>query len=77
MSTPQLERLQAPVAPAPLSSAAELPSLLEQAAKAERSYTDFLEEVLRREVQAKTDKHLAMRLGWRGSRSRRPGDVRL
>ena len=63
MSTPQLERLQAHCQRLRLYQvAAELPSLLEQAAKAERSYTDFLEEVLRREVQAKTDKHLAMRL---------------
>ena len=72
MSTPQLERLQAHCQRLRLSQvAAELPSLLEQAAKAERSYTDFLEEVLRREVQAKTDKHLAMRLAMARSRSRR------
>ena len=51
MSTPQLERLQAHCQRLRLYQvAAELPSLLEQAAKAERSYTDFLEEVLRREV---------------------------
>lgn len=63
MSTPQLERLQAHCQRLRLYQvAAELPRLLEQAAKAERSYTDFLEEVWRREVQAKTDKHLAMRL---------------
>ena len=56
MSTPQLERLQAHCQCLRLYQvAAELPSLLEQAAKAERSYADFLEEVLRREVQAKTD----------------------
>jgi DNA replication protein DnaC len=44
MSTPQLERLQAHCQRLRLYQvAAELPSLLEQAAKAERSYTDFLE----------------------------------
>ena len=60
MSTPQLERLQAHCQRLRLYQvAAELPSLLEQAAKAERSYTDFLEEVLRREVQAKTAAALA------------------
>jgi DNA replication protein DnaC len=42
--------------------AAELPTLLEQAAKQERSYSDFLDEVLSREVQAKGAKPLAMRL---------------
>ena len=42
--------------------AAELPTLLEQAAKQERSYSDFLDEVLSREVHAKGAKHLAMRL---------------
>jgi len=40
----------------------ELPTLLEQAAKQERSYSGFLEEVLSREVQAKGAKHLAIRL---------------
>ena len=63
MSTPQLDRLPAHCQRLRLYQvAAELPRLLEQAAKAKRSYTDFLAEVLRREVQAKTDKHLAMRL---------------
>ena len=56
----QLERIQAYSQRLRLYQvAAELPSLLEQGAKAERSYTDFLEEVLRREVRAKTDKHWA------------------
>jgi DNA replication protein DnaC len=63
MSTPQLERLHAACHRLRLFQvAAELPTLLEQAAKQERSYSDFLDEVLSREVQAKGAKHLAMRL---------------
>jgi DNA replication protein DnaC len=63
MSTPQLDRLQAHCQRLRLYHvAAELPTLLEHAAKQERSYTDFLEEVLSREVHAKGEKHLAMRL---------------
>lgn len=63
MSTPQLERLQAHCQRLRLYQvASELPTLLEQAAKQDRSYSDFLDEVLSREVQAKGAKHLAMRL---------------
>jgi DNA replication protein DnaC len=63
MSTPQLDRLQAHCQRLRLDQvAAELPTLLERAAKQERSYTDFLEDVLSREVHAKTEKHRAMRL---------------
>src|SRR5437879_2152588 len=63
MSTPQLDRLQAHCQRLRLYQvAAELPTLLETAAKKEHSYTEFLDDVLSREVQAKTDKHLAMRL---------------
>ena len=63
MSTPQLERLHAACYRLRLYQVAEeLPTLLEQAAKQERSYSDFLDEVLSREVQAKGAKHLAMRL---------------
>jgi DNA replication protein DnaC len=63
MSTPQLDRLQAHCQRLRLYQVAtELPTLLERAAKQERSYTDFLEDVLSREVHAKTEKHLAMRL---------------
>jgi len=63
MSTPQLERLQAHCHRLRLYQvASELPTLLEQAAKQDRSYSDFLDEVLSREVQAKGTKHLAMRL---------------
>lgn len=40
----------------------ELPTLLAQAAKHERSYSEFLEDLLSREVHAKGAKHLAMRL---------------
>jgi DNA replication protein DnaC len=42
--------------------AAELSTVLEQAAKQERSYSDFLEDLLSREIQAKSAKHLTMRL---------------
>lgn len=63
MSTPQLDRLQAYCQRLRLYQvAAELPTLLETAAKKEHSDTEFLDDVLSREVQAKTDKHLAMRL---------------
>jgi DNA replication protein DnaC len=63
MSTPQLDRLHAYCHRLRLYHvAAELPTLLEQAAKQERSYTDFLEDFLSRESQAKGAKHLAMRL---------------
>lgn len=63
MSTPQLDRLQAHCQRLRLSQvAAELPTLLEQAAKQEVSYAAFLDDLLAREVQAKSDKHLAMRL---------------
>jgi DNA replication protein DnaC len=40
----------------------DLATLLEQAAKREVSYADFLDDVLTREVGAKTQKHLAMRI---------------
>lgn len=63
MSTPQLERLHAACHRLRLYHvAAELPTLLEHAATQERSYSDFLDEVLSREVQAKGAKHLALRL---------------
>jgi DNA replication protein DnaC len=41
---------------------AELTTLWVQAAKEETSYAEFLEQALSREVRAKTEKHLAMRL---------------
>jgi DNA replication protein DnaC len=63
MSTPQLDRLHAYCHRLRLYQVeTDLPTLLEQAARQERSYSDFLEEVLSREVQAKGAKHLAMRL---------------
>lgn len=63
MSTPQLDRLHAQCQRLRLYQvAAELPTLLEQAAKQEVSYAAFLDDLLAREVRAKTDKHLAMRL---------------
>jgi DNA replication protein DnaC len=63
MSTPQLERLHAYCHQLRLSQVeTELPTLLEQAAKHERSYSEFLEDLLSREVHAKGAKHLAMRL---------------
>lgn len=63
MSTPQLERLQAYCHRLRLyQGGTELPTLLEQAAKPERSYSDFLDELLSREIHAKGAKHLARRL---------------
>jgi DNA replication protein DnaC len=63
MSTPQLERLHAYCHQLRLYQVeTELPTLLEQAAKHERSYSEFLEDLLSREVHAKGAKHLAMRL---------------
>lgn len=63
MSTPHLDRLQTHCRRLRLYQLeAELPSLLEQAAKQETSYADFLEGVLGREIRAKSEKHLAMRL---------------
>jgi len=61
--TPQLERLHTHCHRLRLYQVeAELATLLEQAAKQETSYAEFLEQVLSREVRAKTEKHLAMRL---------------
>jgi DNA replication protein DnaC len=63
MSTPQLERLQTACHRLRLYQIeAELASVLEQAAKRDVSYADFLDDVLGREVGAKTQKHLAMRI---------------
>ena len=63
MSIPHLDRLQAYCHRLRLYQVeAELPTLLEQAAKQDRSYSDFLEDLLSRESQAKGAKHLAMRL---------------
>jgi DNA replication protein DnaC len=63
MSTPQVERLQGFCQRLRLQRiGAELPSLLEQAAKRDLAYSDFLDEVLAREVAAKHEKPLTMRV---------------
>jgi DNA replication protein DnaC len=63
MSTPQLERLSAHCQRLRLQRVdAELSTLLEQAAKKDVSYADFLDAVLALEVHAKQDKHHAMRV---------------
>jgi len=63
MSTPQLERLGGYCERLRLHRVgAELSTLLEQAAKKDLSYSDFLDEVLGLEVQSKHEKHLAMRV---------------
>jgi DNA replication protein DnaC len=64
MSTPavQLERLAETLQRLRLTTTAErLPLILEEAAKKEISYSDFLEEVLSREAGAKAERHTAMR----------------
>lgn len=63
MSAPQLERLHAYCHQLRLYQVeTDLPTVLEQAAKHERSYSEFLEDLLSREIHAKGAKHLAMRL---------------
>jgi DNA replication protein DnaC len=63
MTMPQLDRLRAACQRLRLYQVeTDLPTLLEQAAKREVSYANFLDEVLTREVGAKTRKHLAMRV---------------
>jgi DNA replication protein DnaC len=62
MSTPQLERIVTHLKRLKLYRVEqELMGLLEEAAKRELAYTDFLDELLTREVAAKREKHLAMR----------------
>jgi DNA replication protein DnaC len=73
MSTPQLERLHAHCHRLRLYRVeAELTTLLEQAAKREVAYADFLDEVLGLEVRAKAEKHLAMRTAMARFPSTRP-----
>ena len=63
MTTPQLERLTAHCERLRLHRvAADLSTVLEQAAKKDVSYADFLDDVLAREVAAKQEKHQAMRV---------------
>jgi DNA replication protein DnaC len=62
MSTPQFDRLRAYCQRLRLHRLeAELPTLLEQAAKREVPYTEFLDELLALEIRSKAEKHLAMR----------------
>ncbi len=63
MTTPHLDRLQGHCHRLRLYQfAADLPTVLEQATKQELAYSDVLEAVLSREVGAKSQKHLAMRI---------------
>jgi DNA replication protein DnaC len=63
MSTPQLERLHEHCQRLRLFQLAqELTARLEQAAKQELSYADFLDQLLALEVGAKTQKHHQMRI---------------
>ncbi len=63
MSTPQLERLSAHCQRLRLLRVdAELSTLLEQAAKKDGSYADFLDDVLALELEAKQAKHRMMRI---------------
>jgi DNA replication protein DnaC len=63
MSTPQLERLHEHCRRLRLHQLEqELTARLEQAAKKELSYADFLDELLAAEVGAKTQKHHQMRI---------------
>ena len=63
MSTPQLQRLHEHCHRLRLFQVAqELAARLEQAAKRELSYADFLDELLALEVSAKTQKHHQMRI---------------
>jgi len=63
MSTPQLERLHAYCHRLRLYQvAADLATVLEQTAKQDRSYSEFLDDLLSREIQAKSAKHFTMRL---------------
>jgi DNA replication protein DnaC len=63
MSTPQLERLREHCHRLRLYQIEnELTTRLEQAAKQEVSYSDFLDELLAAEVGAKTHKHHQMRI---------------
>jgi len=63
MSTPQLQRLHENCRQLRLHQVAqELTARLEQAAKKELSYADFLDELLAAEVGAKTQKHHQMRI---------------
>ena len=63
MTTPQLDRLAQYCQRLRLHRVeAELSTVLEQAAKQDQGYSDFLEAVLGLEVRSKQEKHLAMRV---------------
>jgi len=63
MTTPQLDRLTQHCQRLRLHRVeAELATLLEQAAKRDLAYSDFLDEVLGLEVRSKHEKHLTMRV---------------
>jgi len=63
MTTPEIEQLTADCTQLRLTRiAATLPTLLEEAAAAELSYSAFLSTVLRTEVTSKQEKHHAMRV---------------
>ena len=63
MTAAQLERLQEHLQRLRLFKSRErLETLLQDATAKEVSYADFLDDVLGREVGAKTQKHLAMRI---------------
>ena len=58
----QIDRLQEQLGRLKLArTALELPGLLQEASKRELSYTDFLEELLGRELAAKQERHTAMK----------------
>lgn len=60
--TVQVERLQELMQKLRLvKTAVELPVILQEAAKKEISYSDFLEDLLTRETTAKSERHTAMR----------------
>jgi DNA replication protein DnaC len=62
MSTPQLERITTNLKRLKLYRIEqELSGLLEEAAKKDLAYSDFVDDLLQREVAAKHEKHLAMR----------------
>lgn len=63
MSTPLFDRLRSHCHRLRLHRLeAELPMLLEQAAKRDVPYSDFLDELLALEVRSKSEKHLTMRV---------------
>jgi DNA replication protein DnaC len=63
MSTPLLDRLRSHCQRLRLHRLeTELPAVLEQAAKRDMPYSDFLDELLALEIRSKAEKHLTMRV---------------